>query len=93
MSKTAKKTKFHVAVYPSIATLIEYHSCDTLCEVDGCSSYTFSEAKEHVADFYKDEVEYYKNKLFHSEHSVEYWSTVSLEDWKKYGMSINDYEI
>jgi len=93
MSKTPEKSKFHVTEYPSIATLIEYHSCDTLCEVDGCYGDTFSEAKKNVADFYKSEVEFYKNKLFISEHSFEYWRTLSLQEWEKSGMSINDYEI
>ena len=91
MSEISKKSKFHVMEYPSIAVLIEYHSCDTLCEVDECHSYTFSEAKENVADFYRDEVQYYKNKLFLSEHAVEYWSIVSLEEWEKHGPSINDF--
>ena len=92
MSELPQKSKFRVMEYASIAVLIEYHSCDTLCEVDECHSCTFSEAKENVADFYRDEVQYYKNKLFLSEQAVKYWSTVSLEEWEKNGPSINDYE-
>ncbi len=92
MSKVSKKSKFHVADYPSIAVLVEQHSCDTLCETHGCCSCTFDEAKEHVADFYKDKVEYYKNKLFFAKGEVEYWSTVSLEEWEKSGRAIKDFE-
>ena len=90
MSELPQKSKFHVMEYSPMVVLIE--RCDTLCETNEGHGYTFSEAKEDVVDFYKEEMEHYNTKLGLAKNSFEYWSNISLEEWEKHTPSINDYE-